>query len=1099
MKRILAAVMTCLILASMLNIGAFAFSSEVGNVDVYKLGCDDVITVDGNIDAENEFWSNTTATNLNDNNTATAWNYRARVITDTDIRFAYSNEGLYVAAKTNDDTPIRSTGHEMHPITGEDDNEVNVGWNGDTLILAFDPLQTMTYSYTEWADYSQKCPAWYCFTLMDDGTTGIWRGKAYKLDDNDEPIYNETGDISDIVNAVATSTVDGQWNLEVFIPWTELAYTLGLITDGNYVIDAEEFAKSGAIHNAKFIYMNRYAYDQKDGTGYSGMFLGSPDTGTIVTICRNFTVSNMIPGTSYQGIQGNPEQARTSGMYLNLVDNTDDDALHTPAAEPEVIESNCTTQGKSTIYCTKCHEILSREYLPLDAHEYYVADASTGKQKCSVCDGTAGAVVNGTDPYDTFSAAYAAANAGDSIKIFASETMFSTLALDKAVTIDLGGKTIKSENGPVFEISADVVFNNSTGTGKVTGNGVDIPVKIVGGTTTVNKGRFSGDGIAVFDVEAGANLVINGGQVRSVAEGLTSHFAGEGSIVVYGGTFRGADPSAYLAACLIATGVYDEADNYTEYSITAEHNVGEIEEKAPTCTEDGYRKSSCLDCGRPAVDEVIPALGHTAGDLEEVLPTCTEDGYRKAICTVCGEAAIDEIVPALGHTAGEEQTVEMTCTVDGAVYTICTVCGETVSYDVVSPAPGHLYKLTAVDPTCDEEGTHSFVCHCGDTHTYTIPALGHTCGDWTVVVEPACDAPGTQERTCSVCGEVETEEIAPIAHTEVYVEAKDATCYEEGNIEYYYCSVCGAHWTPDGMPTNAKNVIIPVAHDIIHVDAIEPACHYDGNIEYEYCSVCDTHWTMDGMLTNRKRVIIPALGGEVIYFERVEPTCHYDGNIEYWFCPECEKYWVDSAFTQITNRLSVILPALGGEVEHVEAKDPTCLELGNVEYWHCEQCDQYWLDEALTMITNRLSVLIGTLEHNVIHVEAIAPACHYEGNIEYEYCSECGTHWTMDGMLTNYKSVILPRLSDEADHVEAKAPSCLEEGNVEYWHCDECDQYWMDEALTIVVPRMRVLIPVLEHTIDEVPAIEPACHYTGNIAYKYCTVCDTHWTMDGML
>ena len=751
MKRILAVVMTCLILASMLNIGAFAFSKEVGNIDVFKLGCDDVITVDGNIDTENEFWSNTTATNLNDSNTATAWNYRARVITDTDIRFAYSNEGLYVAAKTTDDTPIRSTGHEMADITGEDDNEFTVGWNGDTLILAFDPLQTMTYSYTEWADYSQKCPAWYCFTLMEDGTTGIWRTKTYKEnDDTGEAIYDMNGDASDVISAAAVSTVDGQWDLEIFIPWTEIATTLGLVTDGNYVFDAEEFAKSGAIHNAKFIYMNRYAYNQKDGTDYSGMFLGYPDTGTVVTICRNFTVSDMIPGTSYQGIQGNPEQARTSGMYLNLVDNTDDDALHTPAAEPEVIESNCTTQGKSTVYCTKCREIISREYLPLDAHDYYVSDAAAGKYKCSVCSGTAGAVINGTDPYETFSAAYAAANAGDSIKLFASETMASTLALDKAVTIDLGGKTVKSENGPVFEISADVVFNNSTGTGKVTGNGVDIPVKIVGGTTTINKGRFSGEGIAVFDVAVGATLVINGGQVRSVAEGLTSHFAGEGSIVIYGGTFRGVDPSVYLAACLIAPGVYDEQDNYTEYTVEAHHNNGEVEEVLPTCTEDGYRKASCLDCGRPAVDEVLPALGHTAGELEEVLPTCTEDGYRKASCTVCGEAAIDEILPAAGHTAGEEQTVEMTCTVDGAVYTICTVCGETISYEVVSLAPGHSYKLQSNDPTCTEDGTHSFVCHCGDAHTYTIPATGHSWGEWETTANG-------KTRGCNNCDATESE------------------------------------------------------------------------------------------------------------------------------------------------------------------------------------------------------------------------------------------------------------------------------------------------------------------------------------------------------
>lgn len=746
MKRILAVLMTCLILASMLNIGAFAFSKEVGNIDVPKLGCDDVITIDGKINTKTEFWSETTVTNLNDSNTSTAWNYRARVVTNTDIRFAYSNEGLYIAAFTTDDTPIRSTGHELHEITGEDGNIDTHAWNGDTIILAFDPLQTMTYSYTEWADYSQKCPAWYCFTLMEDGTTGAWRTKTMEINyDGDDYVYYENGDISDVVDACAASFVDGVWNLEVFIPWSELAYTLGLVTDGNYVFDAEEFAKSGVVHSAKFIYMNRYAYNQKDGTDYSGFFLGYPDTGTVVTICRNFTVSDMIPGTEYQGIMGNPEQARTSGIYLNLVDNTDDDDLHTPADAPEIIDSTCTEMGKSTIYCTKCHEIISREYIDLKPHEYYVSDAATGKQVCSVCNTTAGAVVNGTDAYATFSAAYAAANAGDTIKLFAGETMFSTLALDKDVTIDLNGKTVKSESGPVFEISADVVFNNGSGTGKVTGNGVDIPVKIVGGTTTVNKGRFSGEGVEVFDVATGAELVINGGQIRSIAEGLTSHFAGEGTVTVYGGVFRGADPSDKLASCLGVSVYVDEADGYTEYTVEAHHNTGDVDEKLPTCTEDGYRKASCIDCGRPAIDEVLPALGHTAADIDEKLPTCTEDGYRKANCSVCGEVAIDEVVPATGHTESAEQTIEMTCTVDGAVYTVCTVCGETLTYEVISPASGHMYKLTEVAPTCTEGGTHSFVCHCGDTHTYAVPALGHEyaygvctrCGDADVALVSA--------------------------------------------------------------------------------------------------------------------------------------------------------------------------------------------------------------------------------------------------------------------------------------------------------------------------------------------------------------------------
>ena len=141
------------------------------------------------------------------------------------------------------------------------------------------------------------------------------------------------------------------------------------------------------------------------------MFLGYPDEGTVVTICRNFTVSNKIPGTNYNGTDGNPQQVRTSGIYLNLVDNTDDDELHIPAAEPEIVPPTCTEQGKSTIYCTRCREILSREYIDIIPHDYAVSNASTGQQKCTVCSKTAGGVVNGV-AYDTFGEAYDKAEPG---------------------------------------------------------------------------------------------------------------------------------------------------------------------------------------------------------------------------------------------------------------------------------------------------------------------------------------------------------------------------------------------------------------------------------------------------------------------------------------------------------------------------------------------------------------------------------------------------------------------------------------------------------------------------------------------------------------
>ena len=45
------------------------------------------------------------------------------------------------------------------------------------------------------------------------------------------------------------------------------------------------------------------------------------------------------------------------------------------------------------------------------------------------------------------------------------------------------------------------------------------------------------------------------------------------------------------------------------------------------------------------------------------------------------------------------------------------------------------------------------------------------------------------------------------AHNEIHVDAVEATCQVNGNIEYWYCSDCGASWDANGMPVNRFTVI----------------------------------------------------------------------------------------------------------------------------------------------------------------------------------------------------------------------------------------------------------------------------------------------------
>ena len=73
----------------------------------------------------------------------------------------------------------------------------------------------------------------------------------------------------------------------------------------------------------------------------------------------------------------------------------------------------------------------------------------------------------------------------------------------------------------------------------------------------------------------------------------------------------------------------------------------------------------------------------------------------------------------------------------------------------------------------------------------------------------ACDA------HCAICHELTNEDAA---HNIIHVGAVDATCDENGNIEYWYCEICGSAWADEGLTqvTNLKSVILPAGHSFLN-------------------------------------------------------------------------------------------------------------------------------------------------------------------------------------------------------------------------------------------------------------------------------------------
>ena len=65
-------------------------------------------------------------------------------------------------------------------------------------------------------------------------------------------------------------------------------------------------------------------------------------------------------------------------------------------------------------------------------------------------------------------------------------------------------------------------------------------------------------------------------------------------------------------------------------------------------------------------------------------------------------------------------------------------------------------------------------------------------------------------------------------------------------------------------------------------------------------------------------------------------------------CSECEKLFSDEEGTTEITAADTVVAAKGHSLEKTEAKDATCTEAGNTEYWTCSECKKLFGDDQGT-------------------------------------------------------------------------------------------------------------------------------------------------------
>lgn len=332
------------------------------------------------------------------------------------------------------------------------------------------------------------------------------------------------------------------------------------------------------------------------------------------------------------------------------------------------------------------------------------------------------------------------------------------------------------------------------------------------------------------------------------------------------------------------------------------HDATVTASKASTCIEQGYKTYSC-GCGY-TWDVDLPLADHTLDSGKTTkYATCTAAGEITYSCTVCGAVDHTEAIPATGHTypeAGEGIVSKAaTCTEPGIMSYTCTVCGQG-AYTEPIQALGHQFELVeATEPTCTEPGHGQYMqctrCEAVSGEIMEIPATGHKWTEWEETRE-SCDVAGERTRTCTVCDEVESEELEAGVHSwDDGVITKAPTCTESG-VRTKTCELCGDTMT---------ETVDAVGHKPAKMAAVAATCTKTGLSEGERCTACG--------ITLTAQQVIPALGHKMQYHAAVAATETTGGSVEYWQCNTCGVCYTDAEGKTQISAEDTLTPPLGVE------------------------------------------------------------------------------------------------------------------------------------------------------------------------------------------
>lgn len=250
------------------------------------------------------------------------------------------------------------------------------------------------------------------------------------------------------------------------------------------------------------------------------------------------------------------------------------------------------------------------------------------------------------------------------------------------------------------------------------------------------------------------------------------------------------------------------------------------------------------------------------------------------------------------------------------------------------------------------------------------------------------------------------------------------------------------------------------------------------------------------------------------------PTCGSKGNQAYSYCADCHKYFKDGDKNLYDDATHFDIAALTHRsATKTAAVTPTCEAGGNLAYWYCADCGNYYADkdgklDSTTSFATNASFLLSALGHDYQGQPYHSDATGHWQVCKHDGCTQETAHQAHSGheatcVAESKCQVCGYKLADKNpnNHAnptlhDAVAPTCTQPGNDAYWHCADCGKYFADKNGDMDTSKAydtndRFLKSALDHDFTEKLVddahLKTGATCTASAVYYYdCSRCDTH-------